>query len=164
MSTTADLPDLNVWLALVWPEHSHHQHAVHYWEDQTSDRVLFSTVTALGLMRLVSQPKLMGPAVSNAAEASALLDALCQQPGVGLAEPEHGGWEVFHQLLLDTPVLLWAAITRSLSAPPPHGRSPRSGGWENCSTPDPSSTTTPWPWPVKPACGPYRTEILLIVC
>ena len=81
------------------PEHSHHQHAVHYWEDQASDRVLFSTVTALGLMRLVSQPKLMGPAVRNPAEASALLDALCQQPGVGLAEPEHGGWEVFHQLL-----------------------------------------------------------------
>ena len=99
MSTTADLPDLNVWLALVWPEHSHHHHALHYWEVQASDRVLFSTVTALGLVRLVSQPKLMGPAVSNAAEASALLEALCQQPGVGLAEPEHGGWEVFHQLL-----------------------------------------------------------------
>ena len=99
MSTTADLPDLNVWLALVWPEHSHHHHALHYWEVQASDRVLFSTVTALGLVRLVSQPKLMGPAVSNAAEASALLEALCQQPGVGLAEPEHDGWEVFHQLL-----------------------------------------------------------------
>ena len=99
MSTTADLPDLNVWLALVWPEHSHHQHAVHYWEVQAADQVLFSTVTALGLVRLVSQPKLMGPAVRNAAEASALLQALCQQPGVGLAEPEHDGWEVFHQLL-----------------------------------------------------------------
>ena len=101
MSTTADLPDLNVWLALVWPEHSHHQHAAHYWEVQASDQVLFSTVTALGLVRLVSQPKLMGPAVRNAAEASALLDALCQQPGVKLAEPEHDGWEVFHQLLRD---------------------------------------------------------------
>ena len=99
MSTTADLPDLNVWLALVWPEHSHHQQAVRYWEVQASDQVLFSTVTALGLVRLVSQPKLMGPAVRNAAEASALLAALCQQPGVGLAEPEHDGWEVFHQLL-----------------------------------------------------------------
>ena len=99
MSTTADLPDLNVWLALVWPKHSHHQYADHYWEVQASDRVLFSTVTALGLVRLVSQPKLMGPAVRNPAEASALLDALCQQPGVGLAEPEHDGWEVFHQLL-----------------------------------------------------------------
>ena len=99
MSSTADLPDLNVWLALVWPEHSHHHHAVHYWEAQASEQVLFSTVTALGLVRLVSQVKLMGPAVRTAAEASALLDALCQQPGVGLAEPEHDCWEVFHQLL-----------------------------------------------------------------
>jgi hypothetical protein len=99
MSTTADLPDLNVWLALSWPGHSHHRQAVHYWEQQAADQVLFCTVTALGLVRMVSQPKLMGVAVKNAAEASALLHALCQQPGVQLAEPEHNGWEVFHQLL-----------------------------------------------------------------
>ena len=84
---------------MVWPKHSHHQHALHYWEVQAADQVLFSTVTVLWLVRLVSQPKLMGPAVKNAAEASALLQALCQQPGVGLAEPAHDGWEVFHQLL-----------------------------------------------------------------
>jgi predicted nucleic acid-binding protein len=41
----------------------------------------------------------MGRAVRNAAEASALLEALCRQPSVRLAEPEHDGWEVFHQLL-----------------------------------------------------------------
>ena len=99
MSTTADLPDLNVWLALTWPDHIHHQHAVQYWEQQAADQVLFCTVTALGLVRLVCQPKLMGTAVKNAAEASALLEALCQQPGVQLAKPEHNGWEVFHQLL-----------------------------------------------------------------
>ena len=99
MSTSADLPDLNVWLALVCPAHNHHQHAVHYWEHQAAERVLFCTVTALGLVRLVCQPKLMGTAVKNAAEASALLEALGQQPGVKLAEPEHDGWEVFHQLL-----------------------------------------------------------------
>jgi len=99
MSTAADLPDLNVWLALTWPGHSHHRQAVHYWEQQAADQVLFCMVTALGLVRMVSQPKLMGVAVKNAAEASALLHALCQQPGVQLAEPEHNGWEVFHQLL-----------------------------------------------------------------
>jgi toxin-antitoxin system PIN domain toxin len=98
VSTTADLPDLNVWLALAWPEHSHHQHAVRYWEQQAAAQVLFCTVTALGLVRLVCQPKLMGTTVKNAAEASALLEALCQQPGVQLAAPEHVGWEVFHQL------------------------------------------------------------------
>ena len=99
MSTAADLLDLNVWFALTWPGHSHHRQAVHYWEQQAAEQVLFCTVTALGLVRMVSQPKLMGVAVKNAAEASALLEALCQQPGVQLAAPEHVGWEVFHQLL-----------------------------------------------------------------
>ena len=64
--------------------------------------MLFCSVTALGLVRLVCQPKLMGPAVRNAAEASALLEALCQQLGVKLAKPEHNGWEVFHQRLRST--------------------------------------------------------------
>ena len=41
----------------------------------------------------------MGMADKNAADASALLHSLCQQPGVQLAAPEHNGWEVFHQLL-----------------------------------------------------------------
>ena len=44
--------------------------------------MLFCTVTALGLVRLVCQPKLMGAAVKTAAEASALLDAFCQQPNL----------------------------------------------------------------------------------
>lgn len=99
MSTCADLPDLNVWLALASADHSHHQQAVHYWEQQAGERVLFCTVTALGLVRLVRQPKLMGSAVMNAAEASALLQQFCQQPGVSLAAPEHDGFEVFHQYL-----------------------------------------------------------------
>jgi len=99
VSSTADLPDLNVWLALVWPEHSHHREALHYWEHQASQQVLFCTVTALGLVRLVCQPKLMGTAIKTPREASALLGAFCQQPGVSLATTEHGGWEVFHQLL-----------------------------------------------------------------
>ena len=99
MSTTVDLPDLNVWLALACPHHSHHHQALHYWEQQAAGQLLFCTVTALGLVRLVCQPKLMGAAVKTAAEASALLDAFCQQPGVSMASAEHAGWEVFHQLL-----------------------------------------------------------------
>ena len=99
MSSTADLPDLNVWLALVWPDHSHHLEALQYWEDQAGEQVLFSTVTALGLVRLVCQPKVMGAAVKTPQEGSALLEALCQQPGVSLAAAEHGGWEAFHHLL-----------------------------------------------------------------
>ena len=99
MSTTVDLPDLNVWLALAYPDHSHHRQALHYWEQQAAEQVLFCTVTALGLVRLVCQPKLMGAAVKTAGEASALLEAFCMQPGVSMAIPEQGGWDVFHQLL-----------------------------------------------------------------
>ena len=61
--------------------------------------MLFCTVTALGLVRLVCQPKLMGAAVKALAEASSLLDAFCHLPGVSLASEERAGWEVFHQLL-----------------------------------------------------------------
>ena len=99
MSNTVDLPDLNVWLALACPDHSHHRQAVHYWEQQAAEQVLFCTVTALGLVRLVCQPKLMGATVKTAAEASALLDSFCQQPGVGMTSAEQAGWELFHQLL-----------------------------------------------------------------
>ncbi len=84
----------NVWLALIWPAHSHHQYAVQYWERKAAEPVLFCAVSALGLVRLACQSKRMGTAVRNAAEASALLEALCQQPGVGLAKPEHNGWRL----------------------------------------------------------------------
>jgi uncharacterized protein len=99
VSTTVDLPDLNVWLALACPDHSHHRQALHYWEQQAAEQVLFCTVTALGLLRLVGQPKLMGAAVKTSGEASALLEAFCQQPGVSMASAELNGWDVFHQLL-----------------------------------------------------------------
>ena len=96
MSAIADLPDLNVWLALASPTHQHHSSAVAYWEEQASQQVLFCTVTALGLVRLVMQPKVMGDAALTAADASALLDQFVQQPGVSHAQPSSEGWDVFH--------------------------------------------------------------------
>ena len=52
MSNNADLPDLNVWLALATPDHFHHQQALDYWEQQAAERVQlqFCTVTALDLV------------------------------------------------------------------------------------------------------------------
>jgi toxin-antitoxin system PIN domain toxin len=98
-SDPADLPDLNVWLALTASQHPHHAQALTYWEQQASSRVLFCTVTALGLVRLLSQPKLMGAAVLGSAEASALLQEFRREPGVAMAAPEHDGWDLFHAML-----------------------------------------------------------------
>ena len=95
----ADLPDLNVWLALAATHHPHHGQALTYWERQASSQVLFCTVTALGLVRLLSQPKLMGAAVLGSAESSALLRGFCRQPGVAMAAAEHDGWDLFHATL-----------------------------------------------------------------
>ena len=99
MNATADLPDLNVWLALASPTHQHHSSAVRYWEKQSSQHVLFCTVTAPGLVHLVVQPKVMGDAVLTPAQASALLDQFVQQPGVSYAQPSSEGWDVFHALM-----------------------------------------------------------------
>ena len=101
MSGRADLPDLNVWLALATADHKHHDHAVDYWESEAARQVLFCTVTALGLVRLVSQAKVMGAAVKSARDASELLQAFCQLEGVGMATPTSDGWDVFHQLVAE---------------------------------------------------------------
>ena len=74
MNAIVDLPDLNIWLALASPTHQHHSSAVQCWEEQASQQVLFCMVTALGPVRLVMQPKVMGDAAMTAAEASALLE------------------------------------------------------------------------------------------
>ena len=81
MNSTSDLPDLNVWLALAAPNHFHHQQALNYWEQKASEQVHFCTVTALGLVRLLSQPKLMGSAVKTTHEASAILQPYFNNQG-----------------------------------------------------------------------------------
>jgi len=94
-----DLPDLNVWLALASPAHAHHHQAARYWEQRAAQQVVFCDVTAIGLVRLMSQAKVMGSAVKSPAEASQLLQALCTQPGVAMARPQSEGWDVFHGFL-----------------------------------------------------------------
>ena len=72
-----DLPDLNVWLALVVQEHPHHALARRYWDDAAMARALGQKqhccrATMLGLVRLLCQPKLMGEGVLGLAEAHAI--------------------------------------------------------------------------------------------
>lgn len=98
-SPAADLPDLNVWLALTCTGHGHHRAAVHYWEELAGGEVRFCTVTALGLVRLLCQPKVMGKAVHSPPQASAVLKSLTIQPGVSFTEAEGRAWDVFHALV-----------------------------------------------------------------
>ncbi len=82
--TDGDLPDVNVWLALAVQEHPHHAQALAYWQHQAASRVWFCRVTMLGLVRLLTQPRLMGPGALDPAAALAAYDRFVALPEVGL--------------------------------------------------------------------------------
>ena len=52
-----DLPDINVWLALIDKRHVHHLTASRYWADATVQNRAFCRVTANGFLRLSTQSK-----------------------------------------------------------------------------------------------------------
>jgi len=54
-----DLPDINVWLALVDERHAHHTRARHYWEHEAADKLAFCRVTMLGFLRLSTHAQVM---------------------------------------------------------------------------------------------------------
>ena len=97
--SVADLPDLNFWLALGWSGHPHHRRARLYWEDEAAADVVFCSVTALGLVRLLSQPKVMGHSVCSLASAAGILRGFLGQPGVSFQSEPASSWEVFEQLV-----------------------------------------------------------------
>lgn len=55
-----DLPDVNVWLALLNAQHPHHARARTYWEQNAAPRTAFCRVTMLGLLRLSTSKLVMG--------------------------------------------------------------------------------------------------------
>jgi toxin-antitoxin system PIN domain toxin len=93
-TVSGDLPDINVWLALAVEEHPHHAAAKQYWDGVQSKpagerNLWFCRVTMLGLVRLLSQPKVMGQGVLNLVQAMALYKQFRAVAGVDLlAEPK----------------------------------------------------------------------------
>lgn len=83
-----DLPDVNVWLALAVQEHPHHDQALAYWQHHAAARVWFCRVTMLGLVRLLTQPKLMGSGALEPTAALSAYERFASLPEVGLrADP-----------------------------------------------------------------------------
>jgi toxin-antitoxin system PIN domain toxin len=59
-----DLPDVNVWLALVDENHAHHEKAVAYWQGESGSEIAFCRVTMLAFLRLATHPKVLSRALS----------------------------------------------------------------------------------------------------
>jgi toxin-antitoxin system PIN domain toxin len=93
------LADVGVWLAAVWGRHVHHPVAAD-WFDREADDIAFCRVTQMGLLRLLSNPAIMG----------------------GDAIDRSQAWRTYDQLSADERVL-WAdepaqldAVWRTISA------------------------------------------------
>lgn len=61
-----DLPDVNVWLALVDQRHAHHPRASAYWSHQAAGRIAFCRMTMIAFLRLCTNPKAVANPKTNA--------------------------------------------------------------------------------------------------
>lgn len=83
-----DLPDVNVWLALLSHQHPHHGAARDYWEKTAALRIGFCRTTMLGMLRLSTNKSVMGGAPYTAEQAWQAYRSLIDLPEViFIAEP-----------------------------------------------------------------------------
>jgi toxin-antitoxin system PIN domain toxin len=83
------LVDVNVWVALAYSLHVHHDLAKRWFETIGVDQAYFCRLTQLGLLRLLTNPHVMGPNVMTQPRAWQTYDELDQDLRVSfLAEPE----------------------------------------------------------------------------
>ncbi|MCY3022522.1 MAG: PIN domain-containing protein [Planctomycetota bacterium] len=93
-----DLPDISVWVALVYDGHMHHALAKAWFDTSGLRSAAFCRVTQMGLLRLLTNDKVMGEAVLSQREAWGVYDALCSdQRVVFAAEPPEleAHWRAF---------------------------------------------------------------------
>ena len=62
---TTSLPDVNILLALVAEGHTHHESAREWFRAQGSDSVAICRVTQMGLLRLLTNPKVLSSGVCS---------------------------------------------------------------------------------------------------
>jgi uncharacterized protein len=79
------LVDVGVWLAAVWGRHVHQPIATN-WIGKETDEIAFCRVTQMGLLRLLSNPAIMGEDVINRSQAWRIYDELLADERVVWAE------------------------------------------------------------------------------
>ena len=83
------LVDVGVWLAAVWGRHVHYPVAS-VWVNGQADDLVFCRVTQLGLLRLLSNPAIMGDDAVDRSQAWRLFDQLRSDERVMWAEEPDG--------------------------------------------------------------------------
>jgi toxin-antitoxin system PIN domain toxin len=82
-STTSLFPDINVWVALTYEGHAHHQTTAAWFATLTPDvSLVFCRLTQLGLLRLLTTEAVMGDEVMTQPQAWDVYDRWQQDPRV----------------------------------------------------------------------------------
>ncbi len=106
MTTMFLLPDVNVWLALAFATHVHHSVAKNWFEGLSTEICFFCRMTQQGLLRLATNPRVMGEHVATLSEAWRMYDALLRDPRVSFADEPIGvevRWRFYTQGEVFTP-------------------------------------------------------------
>ena len=84
------LADVNVWIALASVGHVHHSIALVWFQEQSTVQAVFSRVTQMGLLRLLTNHKVMGENILTPPDAWRVYASLCDDDRVQYAEePPH---------------------------------------------------------------------------
>jgi len=79
-----DLLDASVWLPLSAPDHAHYLRARRYWDDEAASELAFCRVTALALLRLLTNPRIFGEAALDGGTAWRALETWLALPQITL--------------------------------------------------------------------------------
>jgi toxin-antitoxin system PIN domain toxin len=83
------LADVNVWIALAVVGHMHHSVALAWFEEPQTGQILFSRVTQMGFLRLLTNREVMGPNILTPADAWRVYASLCDDDRVGVRPPDN---------------------------------------------------------------------------
>ena len=117
-----DLPDVNVWVGLCSAAHPFHAAAMRYWQSacEAGTPLWFCRTTMMGLVRVLSEPRAMGPNVLNLTQAMTLYRQWLDTPAVGLLADPPGLDDAIEQLLgcrgQPQPVRLWTDLGLAATA------------------------------------------------
>jgi len=79
-----DLLDASVWLPLSAPDHVHYPRARRYWDDEAANELAFCRVTALALLRHLSNARILGEAALDGGAAWRALETWLALPQITL--------------------------------------------------------------------------------
>jgi uncharacterized protein len=89
------LPDVNVWIAIAAEGHVDHPIAREWFQSQPSEAIAFCRISQMGLLRLLTNPKVMRTATRTLENAWELYDDLLSDRRVVFADEPAGlthGW------------------------------------------------------------------------